>query len=422
MTILQKMLAVPLLSLVLYSAFILYSYNENQKSGEQIAEIRNDYMPLLEVANENIRLFDETRSVFKDAVLASESGWLRNAQDIQRTIIANIDGYSAFPHIIEKQQVETLKHSFNLYYINAQQLAENVIQNQQTMFHADELIQNVENYHNDSVAQFSDLKKSIQKRFRQSVDDTSDGMKRLQFVGSSMSIALLVFLFTVTFIVSISVHRSVSQVIERMKLLAEGGADFSQRLERQQKDELGYLIFWFNKLADKLEQSYSDLETISITDKLTQLNNRNRADVFFTEAIIKAKASRQSLAVIILDIDHFKVVNDKFGHPVGDAVLQEFAQILKESAREHDFVGRWGGEEFILIIQNVELDNLIQFAELVRVNIESHVFETVGKVTASIGVATFSKLDDQDSLVKRADEGLYKAKSQGRNCVVMQDI
>lgn len=421
MTILQKMLAVPLLSLVLYSAFILYSYNENQRSSEQIAEIRNDFMPLLEIANENIRLFDEIRSVFKDAVLASESGWLQNAQRAHRTILRNINILSDFPDIIDIQQIESLQHSFDLYYENALQLADNVIQNQQTMFHAEELIQNVESYHNDSEAQFSDLKTSIQQRFIQRVDNTSAGMKRLQFVGSSMSIALLLFLFVVTLMVSLSVHRSVSQVIERMKLLAEGGADFSQRLERQQKDELGYLIFWFNKLSDKLEQSYSDLETISITDKLTQLNNRNRADVFYAEAIHSAKTKQQSLAVIIMDIDHFKLVNDKYGHPAGDSVLQEFAQILKESAREHDFVGRWGGEEFILILQNVSLDELLQFAELIRTNVESYNFTTVGKVTASIGVAAFKHSDDQDSLIKRADEALYRAKSQGRNCVVMQD-
>lgn len=422
MTILQKMLAVPLLSLVLYSVFILYSYNENQKSSEQIAEIRNDFMPLLEVANANIRLFDEIRSVFKDAVLASESGWLQNAQSAQQIILANIDSFSDFPHIIDTPQVASLKNSFNLYYVNAQQLADNVIKNQQTMFHSEELVQNVESYHNDSQSQFSDLKTSIQQRFIQRVDDTSAGMNRLQFVGSSMSIALLLFLFVVTFMVTLSVYRSVSQVIERMKLLAEGGADFSQRLERQQKDELGYLIFWFNKLSDKLEQSYSDLETISITDKLTQLNNRNRADAFFAEALDSAKTKQQSLAVIILDIDHFKLVNDKFGHPAGDSVLQEFAQILKESARERDFVGRWGGEEFILIIQNVDLEDLMQFAELIRGNVESHTFATVGKVTASIGVATFNHLDNQGSLIKRADEALYSAKSQGRNCVVRQDL
>ena len=420
MTILQKMLAVPVLSLLLYSVFIIYSYSENQQNSEKIAEIRNDYLPLLELANENIRLFGEMRGIFKDAVLAGESGWLTNIQALKQTIEANLKQLEAFPHIVEKNQLDALKISFELYQSNAWTLASNIIGNEGWMTDSEELIQNIEIYHNDSLSQFAALKNSIHSRFRQSVDDINQVMQRLLFVGSLISIALMVFLLAVTLFVSLSTSRSVYKVIERMKALALGGSDFGQRLERQQKDELGYLIFWFNKLADKLEQSYIALEMVSITDKLTQLNNRNRTDTFFPQALAKAQASKSDLAVILLDIDHFKSINDNYGHLVGDNILRAFAKLLKENAGPHDFLGRWGGEEFIIVIQDADSQQVMQYAEELRQKIASYNFTDVGSVTSSFGVAMCTPSDDPNAMLKRADEGLYKAKQGGRNCVVLE--
>ena len=121
--------------------------------------------------------------------------------------------------------------------------------------------------------------------------------------------------------------------------------------------------------------------------------------------------------MILFDIDHFKQINDVYGHNVGDGVLRFFAQLIKNNIRSSDIVARWGGEEFVLLVPIANQDLAISLADKTRELIESTLFPTVGKVTASLGVTLFKADDDTDALIKRADEALYKAKREGRNRV-----
>ena len=182
-------------------------------------------------------------------------------------------------------------------------------------------------------------------------------------------------------------------------------------------DEKGKMIGYTSirqEITDKKR-----VEKLSITDKLTQLYNRVRLDEIFTIEIAKFYRYNTHFSIIIIDIDHFKDVNDTYGHNVGDSVLKEFASILKSSVRIEDVVGRWGGEEFIILTSNYSVDGIASLAEKIRKNIESHEFAIVGKKTASFGVACLTEGDDQESLLARADEALYKAKNSGRNKVCL---
>lgn len=345
MTIIQKMLVVPVLSLLLYSFFVFYSYSEHQQSNQKLTEIREQHFPLLELVNTNNQLFLERQEVLKDAVSASESNWLQNAKTLEKRILTNLDKLSLFPHLVKQQDVQELTINFAQYAESTHLLAKNIISNQQSLVDQSELIQNIEHSQKITTEQFFQLKLNIQIRFKDTINQTIKVMDRLLLMGSIISLCLMLFLLLVTFIVSRSTYNNVYEVILRMKSLALGDTDFSQRLVRTEKDELGYLIHWFNKLSDKLEQDYTKLQTISITDKLTQLNNRTRTDAFFSQILENNYTSDETFAVVLLDIDHFKAVNDNFGHQVGDEVLKSIADILKKTARSHDFIARWGGEE-----------------------------------------------------------------------------
>jgi len=160
------------------------------------------------------------------------------------------------------------------------------------------------------------------------------------------------------------------------------------------------------------------LEVSAITDRLTQIYNRVKLEEVFDYEMSRSNRGESGFSIMILDIDKFKSVNDIYGHQVGDKVLIEFAKILKQNIRSSDTLGRWGGEEFMIISPAIEKDDAIKLAEKLRVKIDKYDFDTVGNKTASFGLATFTLGDTDDSLVERADKALYQAKNNGRNQVV----
>jgi diguanylate cyclase (GGDEF)-like protein/PAS domain S-box-containing protein len=161
------------------------------------------------------------------------------------------------------------------------------------------------------------------------------------------------------------------------------------------------------------------VEKLSVTDKLTQLYNRVKLEEVFTIEIAKFGRYNSSFSMILIDIDHFKEVNDEYGHNVGDIILKEFANILKISIRVEDVVGRWGGEEFIILSSNYSTDGVMSLAEKIRKNIESYEFTTVGHKTASFGISIVNKEDTQETMIARADRSLYHAKHTGRNKICL---
>lgn len=165
----------------------------------------------------------------------------------------------------------------------------------------------------------------------------------------------------------------------------------------------------------QLEEELKDLVT---KDQLTGIYNRRKIDEVLMKEKAQAETRDHHLAVIMVDIDMFKLVNDQYGHLVGDQVLTEVTSILSQGIRSIDVLGRWGGEEFIIICTDTDLKGAVVLAEKLRQMIANHDFQMVGKKTCSFGVAQLRKDETIDSLLIRSDQALYRAKDQGRNRVV----
>lgn len=159
------------------------------------------------------------------------------------------------------------------------------------------------------------------------------------------------------------------------------------------------------------------------TDLLTGVYNR-RYFLEIGQQLIEEQAKRAShFCILMLDVDHFKMINDQFGHAVGDVVLVEVVKTIKSGLRASDLLARWGGEEFVVLLKDTSEQNGVAVAERVRKLVESHSFEPVGRVTISGGVACFENGSRSlEHLINRADAALYQAKSNGRNCVVYQGV
>ncbi|NCC12509.1 MAG: sensor domain-containing diguanylate cyclase [Spirochaetia bacterium] len=159
------------------------------------------------------------------------------------------------------------------------------------------------------------------------------------------------------------------------------------------------------------------LRSSSVTDSLTGLHNRRYFDEAFAKAYEEARQGETTLALLIIDLDRFKLVNDTFGHAVGDSVLVRIAQAMKEKAWPGTLLARWGGEEFVLLAKGMNREQVVQHAQQLRVHLADLAHEQVGRITVSIGVATYQGTENVHQLFKRADDALYQAKQAGRNCV-----
>ncbi len=179
-------------------------------------------------------------------------------------------------------------------------------------------------------------------------------------------------------------------------------------------------LYWNRKLTAlnrELGSLNRELARLSVTDKLTGLFNRNKLDEAFDNEIRRTERFGHPFAVVLLDVDHFKAVNDTHGHPVGDRILVEIAALLRAHTRETDIVGRWGGEEFLILCPNTDALGAMLQAEGLRHLIQDHVFPEVEHITASFGITGYQTGDDAKHMMARADRALYAAKHQGRNRV-----
>ena len=175
------------------------------------------------------------------------------------------------------------------------------------------------------------------------------------------------------------------------------------------------------KLQDELHRRNDELNELSRTDLLTGLSNRRHLDEQLSKHLSTARRHGHELGVLLLDLDHFKQVNDTYGHLTGDSVLTEFARRLQASLRVGDIAGRWGGEEFLVILPHTGLAGAHEVGDKVRAMTASRPFTGAAgdsiRVTVSGGCAE-APADHAEDLVHRADTGLYEAKEQGRNCII----
>jgi len=187
-------------------------------------------------------------------------------------------------------------------------------------------------------------------------------------------------------------------------------------------------------LTDNLQQSQSQIKNMrselaisrqnELTDPLTKMGNRRRFEQCLAASIVKSHETDNPMCLVVIDIDHFKAVNDTFGHQIGDQVLKFFATLIMKNLKGRDIATRYGGEEFAIILPSTNLEDAKTLMDHIRCQCEVAKLiitkrkKPIGKITASFGISILQKSDDSKSLLERADSNVYKAKEQGRNCIV----
>lgn len=248
------------------------------------------------------------------------------------------------------------------------------------------------------------------------------------------TVSQIVFgVFGLGFAVAVSVGVVLAwSILARVKALSDGArafgaGDFSYRVQLEGHDELGRLASAFNTMAAELEKTHQALRETSIRDSLTGLYNRREFDRLLRDELKRCNRYRHPLSLLMLDLDHFKAINDGHGHPVGDTVLREVAHIIKHEVRDsEEMVARYGGEEFVVIMPETDKLGAAVLAERIRAAVAAYTFSGDEShplnVAVSIGLAGFpNDADSSEKLIAAADHALYAAKRAGRNRVCSFD-
>ncbi len=196
--------------------------------------------------------------------------------------------------------------------------------------------------------------------------------------------------------------------------------EYEEHLKDQVEERTAELLKTNEKLIREIKERKrveKELEKLAATDRLTQVYNRTKFDEIMRREMERAERFDETLSVIIFDIDHFKQINDKYGHIAGDGVLKSTADFVKTHIRKIDYIVRWGGEEFVIITPEINLEGARVLAERIRKSVEGFKFNNVDGVTLSLGVTELKKTDNADIILKRADDAMYTAKKKGRNRV-----
>lgn len=195
--------------------------------------------------------------------------------------------------------------------------------------------------------------------------------------------------------------------------------------EKQQKDEQAYSQLTLR--VETLQKKLAEMEVESTLDPLTKVGNRRRFQSALTRLVSNAHASGGQLSMAMIDVDHFKLINDTHGHPIGDRVLMAVAQCIAKGVRGSDVVARYGGEEFAVLLPNVTAGEVEpRFKQLLLdIAASSYEYDVLGRkekvqFTVSCGLVDIEQGENEDALVKRADEALYEAKRKGRNRVIVR--
>lgn len=227
--------------------------------------------------------------------------------------------------------------------------------------------------------------------------------------------------------IPIIVQTALDDVEHKVEGLAAGADDYiTKPINFLELEARVRSMLRIKRLQDALEAANAELTRLATTDGLTGVYNRGHIEQRLQEMFEHSLRLNEPLGCVMFDIDHFKAVNDEYGHQVGDGVLRQFAALLKKSARDIDKIGRYGGEEFMVLLPGAALEAAVTFAERARLEVEQHLFRIAGTTlrrTVSCGVAGWPHpaIDHREHLVRAADDALYVAKALGRNRVVRFD-
>jgi diguanylate cyclase (GGDEF)-like protein len=409
--LIHKLIIPPISAFLIGILFVSIIITKMHTSQEAVHELEETLIPALEKSTTNNTQIKNISEKFIFAVLASETDMLPSVDDAN-TIENNLKSIIGNKKLKLSQYKETIIY-FKQYFSIALQQAKEMIHNTDNITNSNNALQ-ITHLYNRVKNDFYHIHIELNNKI---VTQT----KRINTITNQIITFTVVFilifsslLFIISYIIYHGFHHKFNALQKKLSKL-----DVVSKKHKYTHLTLDELTEISDRISDKIEQfdtlkkEKKEIENIAERDPLTGLYNRRYIEKI--ETFIQKH--KPSFGLILLDIDFFKKVNDTYGHNVGDTILIEFSNILKTNTRKDDIVIRYGGEEFLIIFQNISKETLLLKAENLRKSIEKAHFTHVNKMTASLGVALNKKENNIHTTIKYADIALYRAKDSGRNNV-----
>lgn len=259
------------------------------------------------------------------------------------------------------------------------------------------------------------LLKKIQETAKTNYEEASERFVLIRNILIYGTLLAILFVSISATLLIRSIVEPLNKAIKHFKQIAKGNLD--ENISTSNQDEVGQVLNELSAMQGKLKVMIGELDQLASTDKLTGAWNRRRFEETVETEMDRLRRYGQRLSLMILDVDHFKKINDQYGHPIGDQVLIDLSNTIRSSLRASDSLTRWGGEEFVILCPNTTAAIVSKLAERLRKKIATVSFKEVGTITVSFGVAECGPSETWEQWLHRADEALYLAKSGGRDQV-----
>jgi len=405
LSIFTKMIIPQVIALLIGMGYITYTYRNITLISDEYNTIKEKVIPALEKSENNILLLKQIANDFTFATLSSETDFLKSPKKYNTQIIDNLVTIGKMTTLDTSEYINTYRNYFQFTY----NLTQKMIEKQQQ--YAEEMGK-VLSLYRTTEENFSALNKKVQQIISNKTDFVSNSFKTFHNDVLLFGLILYLVVTLITFLVYKKLQQNFLKLISDISNIRQSGI-IKEKLVEFSKNEFGLLAKELNAVFSDFNEAYQNLETIANKDKLTQLFNR----VYMDKKIKEMSKKQLYFGIIIADIDHFKKINDTYGHLIGDKILQRFANILRKSFPKDTIICRWGGEEFLIVIPECQQkEELKKYAEKIRKRIETYQFRNVGTLTASFGCSIHETNQTFKETLEKADNALYLAKDAGRNC------
>jgi len=395
--------------LVIGVIYMLYTSGYITLISTNYSTIKEKMIPALEKSEKNLLLLKQIANDFTFATLSSESDFLELPQKYNHEITQNLQDIAKLTQIDTHKALQDYLSYFRFTFA----LTKRMITSQKQY---SEEMESVLTLFKNTQQDFIQINQEVQTLINNKTDTVSASFNRFHTNVLLFGLLLYLTITLITILIYKGLQKSFFQLITDISTIRQSGK-IKEKLAQFSKNEFGLFAQELNAVFSEFNEAYENLENIANIDKLTQLYNRSYIDTKIEE--MTKRDIR--FGVILIDIDHFKKINDTYGHVTGDTVLQHFAKILRKTFPDNAIISRWGGEEFLVLLPVCRTPHRLQaHAETARITILTEKFKKVRKITASFGCTFYLPGENFKKTIERADKALYAAKAAGRNATKIQ--